>query len=387
MSDVILSSAARASVIALQNIASLMQVSQKRIATGRRVNVPSDDPAAFFTASALSSRAVALNSVLDNITTAQSTVDAANQGITTIRSLIASAQSVANQALQSASTLVTITGTNGTALTTGTTIATTAGSSTTFKAGDVVTVSDGTTTATYTAANNDTVQTFLDAVNNTANLKVTASLNSSGQIQLTASDTVNVTLGATLGGSGTLSGVLSLNTGTTNFVANSTRQALATQFNSLLTQIDQAAQDADFNGTNLLTGGTLSVNFNETGSSKLTISGTTLTCSGLGIAASTSQFQTDASINTALTNLSNALTTLQSQSSVLGSQTAIVQARSDFTKAMVNTLNEGADTLVAADTNAESATLLALQTRQQIAVTSLSLSQGADSTVLRLFGL
>src|SRR5690242_13919653 len=84
-----------------------------------------------------------------------------NQGITTIRSLIASAQSVANQALQSASTLVTITGTNGTALTTGTTIATTAGSSTTFKAGDVVTVSDGTTTATYTAANNDTVQTFL----------------------------------------------------------------------------------------------------------------------------------------------------------------------------------------------------------------------------------
>jgi flagellin len=387
MSDVILSSAARASVLALQNIASLMQVSQKRIATGRRVNVPSDDPAAFFTASALSSRAAALSSILDNITTAQSTVDAANQGITAIRSLITSAQSVANQALQSASTLVTITGTNGTALTTGTTIATAAGSSTNFKAGDVVTVSDGTTTATYTAANNDTVQTFLDAVNNTANLKVTASLNSSGQIQLKASDTVNVTLGATLGGSGTLSSVLSLNTGTTNFVANSTRQALATQFNSLLTQIDQAAQDAGFNGTNLLTGGTLSVNFNETGSSKLTISGVTLTSSGLGVAASTNQFQTDASINTALTNLSNALTTLQSQSSILGSQTAIVQARSDFTKSMVDTLNNGADTLVAADTNAESATLLALQTRQQIAATSLSLSQGADSTVLRLFGL
>ncbi|MGI8527026.1 MAG: hypothetical protein ACR2K5_12770 [Pseudolabrys sp.] len=44
----------------------------------------------------------------------------------------------------------------------------------------------GTTTATYTAASNDTLQTFTNAINNTAGIKVTASLNSSARSSLTA---------------------------------------------------------------------------------------------------------------------------------------------------------------------------------------------------------
>ena len=54
---------------------------------------------------------------------------------------------------------------------------------------------------------------------------------------------------------------------------------------------------------------------------------------------------------------------------------------------MINTLNSGADALTASDTNEDSAVLLALQTRQQIAASTLSLTQGADSTALALFGL
>ena len=68
-------------------------------------------------------------------------------------------------------------------LTTSSQIASAGGSATRFRAGDVVTVSDGTTTATYTAVNGDTVQTFLDTINNTANLKIDASLNSNGDIE------------------------------------------------------------------------------------------------------------------------------------------------------------------------------------------------------------
>ena len=59
----------------------------------------------------------------------------------------------------------------------------------------------------------------------------------------------------------------------------------------------------------------------------------------------------------------------------------------DVSKAMINALNDGADALVATDSNAVGAALLALQTRQQIATMALSMAHGQDSTALRLFGL
>ena len=53
---------------------------------------------------------------------------------------------------------------------------------------------------------------------------------------------------------------------------------------------------------------------------------------------------------------------------------------------MITTLQTGADNLVLADTNEEGANLLALQTRQQLSTTALSLAAQADQAVLRLFG-
>jgi flagellin len=62
-----------------------------------------------------------------------------------------------------------------------------------------------------------------------------------------------------------------------------------------------------------------------------------------------------------------------------------VQSREDFTNNMINTLETGAANLTLADTNEEGANLLALQTRQQLSTTSLSLATQADQNVLRLF--
>ena len=69
----------------------------------------------------------------------------------------------------------------------------------------------------------------------------------------------------------------------------------------------------------------------------------------------------------------------------MSSNLSTVQIRQDFTKAMINTLQTGADNLTLADTNEEGANLLALQTRQQLSTTALSLAAQADQTVLRLF--
>jgi flagellin len=165
-----------------------------------------------------------------------------------------------------------------------------------------------------------------------------------------------------------------------------TRNALASQFDSIRSQIDQLAGDAGINGVNLLNGDSLTITLNETGTSSVTVAGVTDTSAGaLSINASVNNWGGASDIAAAGTELTAALTTLRSQSQALSSNLQTVQIRQDFTKAMVNTLNTGSDNLTLADSNEEGANLLALQTRQQLSTTALSLAAQADQNVLRLF--
>ena len=102
-------------------------------------------------------------------------------------------------------------------------------------------------------------------------------------------------------------------------------------------------------------------------------------------AVSDSGFATDNAINKIVDKLNNALGNLRAQASEFGTNLSTVEIRQDYTKNMINTLQEGAGKLTLADTNQEGANLLALQTRQQLASTSLSFASQADQTVLSLF--
>ena len=104
-----------------------------------------------------------------------------------------------------------------------------------------------------------------------------------------------------------------------------------------------------------------------------------------GYTQATSVADTDAGLDSILSDLSTALGSLRSQSSAFGSNLSVVQNRQDFTKSMINTLRGGADNLTLADQNEEGANLLSLQTRQQLSSTALSLASQADQQVLRLF--
>lgn len=107
---------------------------------------------------------------------------------------------------------------------------------------------------------------------------------------------------------------------------------------------------------------------------------------GVTIAAlSDSGFATDNAVNKVIDRLNNALSNLRSQASEFGTNLSTVEIRQDYTKSLINTLQEGAGKLTLADTNEEGANLLALQTRQQLASTSLSFASQADQTVLSLF--
>jgi flagellin len=166
------------------------------------------------------------------------------------------------------------------------------------------------------------------------------------------------------------------------------RANLATQFGQIQSQIDQLAADAGFNGINLLdknNSADLTVTLNERGTSSVTVSAVDFSSSGLAVNGAQNNWGGTTDINAASTDLTNALITLRSQAQAFGSNLSTVQIRQDFTKAMINTLQSGADALTLADSNEEGANLLALQTRQQLSTTALSLASQASQAVLRLF--
>jgi flagellin-like hook-associated protein FlgL len=167
------------------------------------------------------------------------------------------------------------------------------------------------------------------------------------------------------------------------------RSNLASQFGEILTQIDQLAGDSGFNGINLLDSGSssnLTVTLNETGSSSVTVAAVDFSSGGdLAVNNAVNNWGGNADITAASTELTAALTTLRGQAQAFGSNLSTVQIRQEFTKAMINTLQTGADSLTLADSNEEGANLLALQTRQQLSTTALSLASQASQAVLRLF--
>ncbi len=165
------------------------------------------------------------------------------------------------------------------------------------------------------------------------------------------------------------------------------RATLASQFDALLPQIDQLAADSGFNGINLLGGNDLTITMNDDGDVECGrhTRSTTRPPATSRSTRSANNWATTADISAASDNLKTALTTLRSQAQSLSSNLSTVQIRQDFTKAMINTLQSGADSLTLADSNEEGANLLALQTRQQLSTTALSLASQADQNVLRLF--
>ena len=241
-------------------------------------------------------------------------------------------------------------------------------------------------TQTITGVTARTTDQLVAAINATASLdgKIRAS-NDSGKLRIENQSTQALTVT----GYNSTSAKVDGSAGTTTIAGNSVRSKLADQFNELRDQLDKLSDDAAFNGVNLLRGDKLKITFNETGSSSIVIqtpNGETINSAYLSINdLVATDLDSDTNIDSKLTTIKNALNTISSQASTFGSNLSMVENRQGFTNAMINTLQTGADNLVLADTNEEGANLLALQTRQQLSTTALSLSAQSDQAVLRLF--
>lgn len=154
------------------------------------------------------------------------------------------------------------------------------------------------------------------------------------------------------------------------------------EYNKIRDQIDSLVKDAGYRGTNLLNGDSLLTVFNEDRSTSITTKGQVLSSAGLGLEAA--NFGSAATVDASLTQVREATNALRTFSSSLANDLTVIQTRQDFTKQTVNTLQEGSDKLTVADPNEEGARMLALQTRQQLAVSALSLASQAQQSVLSL---
>lgn len=272
MADISLTASMRSNLLSLQQTQSLMDTTQERLSTGKKVNSAIDNPSSYYTAQSLTNRASDLSSLLDSMGQAVQTIQAANEGIEAITEFASQAKAIANSA-------------NDT--------------------------SDGASIENYMK-----------------------------------------------------------------------------QFDEILDQIDQLAKDSGYKGVNLLQGNDLKVVFNEDRSSYLTINGTFADTSDKGLKISRAEDWTNPdneAIDASISELENAITSLRNMASEFGNNYSIVENRENFTESLINVLEEGSDKLTLADMNEESANMLALQTRQQLAINSLSLASQAAQSVLSLF--
>ena len=395
MAAVGLSQGVLANLLALQKTTDQINNVQNQLATGKKVNTALDNPTNFFLANSFQTSINTLNDRLDKIAVAQRTLESANTGLTNLTTLLQSAQGSLNQALASAPTTAVVTG-NQTAVSGVTITSTTLLSSIGFAATDVITVSDGTANVVnFTTAAGTTIQSLLNAINGSTTSRARVELAGDGRLLLEAAGATYSLSITTNSGSTTVLNNLGFNNNTNNGALNNTaastgltsaaRTSLAAQFEVLRTQIDQIAADSSFNGVSLLINQSLTVIMNQSATTKLVVAGNNDTSTGLGVVASQNAFQDNYDVNVAITNINTALNTLRNQASTYTANVAVIQDRTEFTKQTINTLQTGINDLTLADANQEGASLLALQTRQSLSSTALSLATQADQNVLRLF--
>ena len=166
------------------------------------------------------------------------------------------------------------------------------------------------------------------------------------------------------------------------------RTALNEDFKSLRDQIVKVVANADFNGANMLKGGgtTVKALANATGTSTLTVLAQNMTLGGAILTlAATASFNTATTASTQLGIVNTSLTNVSAAVSKLGTGSNSLKTHLNFTMKLQDTMVTGVGNLVDADIAKESATLQALQTKQQLGVQALSIANGATSVLLSLF--
>ena len=330
-----LSASMQQNLLALQNTAALMATTQNKLATGLRVSSAVDDPVNFFTAKSLTNRASDLSSRMDGMNQSVNTIQAASKGIDALTSLVNQAKSLATQAQSVATGGLQTLSSSAFAGVTGSTVV--QGNIAGIATGDTFTVKvDGGAAQTITIGATTTVNQLATAIHN-IDSSITATWNTNTNkldISVSPGHTLTLTNGTNTPVTALFgAGVTGVAQAFGSAGSGASVGSLQASFITLMSQIDQAASDAGYSGTNLLKGNNLTTTFNENGTSTLVTSGVTYDSAGLGFTAAASVDWTQtANINTSLTQAATALTSLRNAASSFGTNLAVIQNRVDFSE-------------------------------------------------------
>ena len=444
LGGITLSSGLRNNLSSLQSLGESIGRSNLRLSTGKRINEASDGALQFFTSQNFADKAKAYDQVKNALGISLSTITTATKNLDQLKSLVESAAGQLRGALTSAGTNAKLTSAfNFTALADD--FAPVAGSTTQFDDADVlkisilnpsgavasnvaITVAGKTVGQVIDQINGDIVlnppgsgarvRAFLSNGTSGSLVIENAETNSSSTTAVGAGNAVGLQLDLTNAGvvqdlrtvfnySGVPAGALGTATATSVQVfgtTNVTRQAAFSAFQTTLEQINKYADDAGFNGVNLLKGDSLTTYFNQDNTTFLRTSGQVISATNLSFGRDNSKgtvvtgatfdntqttlsrnFQSDSEIKSALTNLNGASQSLVALNQTLSASTNVIKSRQSYTNDYIKIHDAAADDLVSADINEEGANLLSLQTRQQLAIQALSLASQSDQAVLRLF--
>ncbi len=400
MAEITLTASMRSNLLSLKNTTDLMSTTQNRLSTGLKVNSAIDNPSSYYTAQSLNNRANDLSSLMDSMTQGIQTIKAANEGIEAITSLVEQAKSIANSARDT---------------------------------------TDLEEREKYQTRLND-LRRKIDDLAKDANYKgINLIYNTGTQAE---ADTLKVRFNEYMGDNGTFIEVKGV-----NLVSGSTGADDEIEYGLGLDAAEKWGRDAEFDtkydgpsgykkatiekatgtfttgdklyelsadGTTYTKVDTASfVNGSTDITSYYKLQGTATDAGNISTLDTTGATQyyvedgdnykvvSESELNTTvnqgklsssnvaiddmLIKIETATNKLREVASDLGSSYSVIETRQEFTENLINVLTEGADDLTLADMNEESANMLALQTRQQLAINALSLSSQASQAVLNLF--
>ncbi|MBE6444859.1 MAG: flagellin [Alphaproteobacteria bacterium] len=332
MSNISLTASMRSNLLSLQSTQKLMDQTQERLSTGNKVNSAIDNPSSYYTAQSLNNRANDLSSLLDSMGQAIQTIKAADEGIKSITEFAEQAKAIAQSAADTA---------------------------------------DAEEIKSYMDQFAE-IRKQITSVAKDSGYKGVNLLNTGNNLTVKFSDNVNSSL--TINGEDATADGLAIADVAKEDGSNAWVSEVAVKAEDATLSVGDyvVSDDVVYKVTDVTAGTTFDKAVMETTTLKVH--------DGNVYIADKSN-----NITTAMESISNAITTLRTMSSKFGNNYSIVQSREAFTENLINVLTEGADKLTLADMNEESANMLALQTRQQLAINSLSLASQAAQSVLKLF--
>jgi len=166
------------------------------------------------------------------------------------------------------------------------------------------------------------------------------------------------------------------------------RQALNSTFQALVGQITTIVTNATFNGFNLVNGSTnqLTALASADGSRRITVAAQNMSLSGSVVTVATAaSISTMSSASTLVATIQTSLTNVDAALAKLSAGAAKFSIQGTFSQNLSDTLTTGIGNLVDANMAQESASLQALQVKQQLGIQALSIANQAPQSILSLF--